>query len=306
MYDLHRLRLLRELKHRGTLAQVANALGYSPSAVSQQLSLLAREVGQPLLEPCGRGVVLTPAAEIVVEHTEAILREMELARAEVAATRSELTGLIRLATFQTAAHTFVPAAISRLHDLHPGVSVGFSHIGAEDALPALRAGDFDLVLSEQYPGLLPHRAPGAETINLLEDPLLLAVPAGWEASGLTDLAHRPWAMEHPGTDPRELADGVCRAAGFVPHIAYQSADVHLHVRLVEQGDAAAFLPALALPDQPSFQVLPAAADPDGTGPGPHRSLLLSRRSGSAVDPAITALAEQLRDAAGRGGAPTGG
>src|SRR5699024_1018676 len=91
MYDLHRLRLLRELKHRGTLAQVANALGYSPSAVSQQLSLLAREVGQPLLEPCGRGVVLTPAAEIVVEHTEAILREMELARAEVAATRSELT-----------------------------------------------------------------------------------------------------------------------------------------------------------------------------------------------------------------------
>src|SRR5699024_2137029 len=275
-----------------------------------------------------------PAAEIVVEHTEAILREMELARAEVAATRSELTGLIRLATFQTAAHTFVPAAISRLHDLHPGVSVGFSHIGAEDALPALRAGDFDLVLSEQYPGLLPHRAPGAETINLLEDPLLLAVPAGWEASGLTDLAHRPWAMEHPGTDPREWADGVCRAGGcvphsacqsepagpdprawaaggcrsarFVPHLAYQAADVHLHVRLVEQGDAAAFLPALALPDQPSFQVLPAAADPDGTGPGPHRSLLLSRRSGSAVDPAITALAEQLRDAAGRGGAPTGG
>src|SRR5699024_10898805 len=218
-----------------------------------------------------------PAAEIVVEHTEAILREMELARAEVAATRSELTGLIRLATFQTAAHTFVPAAISRLHDLHPGVSVGFSHIGAEDALPALRAGDFDLVLSEQYPGLLPHRAPGAETINLLEDPLLLAVPAGWEASGLTDLAHRPWAMEHPGTDPREWADGVCRAAGFVPHIAYQSADVHLHVRLVEQGDAPAFLPALALPDQASFQVLPAAADPHGTGPGPHRSLLPARR-----------------------------
>lgn len=305
MYDLHRLRLLRELKHRGSLARVAAALGYSPSAVSQQLSILAREVGQPLLEPSGRGVVLTPVAEIVVEHTEAILREMELAKAEVASVRSELTGVVRLATFQTAAHTFVPAAISRLQDLHAGVSVAFSHIGAEDALPALRAGDFDLVLSEQYPGRLPHRAPGAETVVLLEDPLHLAVPAGWTASTLQDLEHRPWAMEHPGTDPREWAEDVCRTAGFAPRTAYQSADVHLHVRLVEQGYAAAFLPALALPERPAFSVLSATADTDRTGPAPCRSLLLSRRSGSAVDPVISALAEQLRDAARRAGSPPG-
>lgn len=298
MYDLHRMRLLRELKHRGTLAEVANALNYSPSAVSQQLSLLAREIGEPLLEPSGRGVALTPAAEIVVAHTETILREMELTRAEVAAARSKLSGIIRLATFQTAAHTFVPAAISRMQSSHPSVTVAFSHISAEEALPALHAGDFDLVLTEQYPGRLPHTAAGAEAVVILQDPIHLAVPSDWAAKTVEDLEGRPLAMEHPGSDPREWADSVCRAAGFEPRAAYQSADVHLHVRLVEQGYAAAFLPGLALPEDPAFHVLQPTVNANGATTVPHRSLRLSRRLGSAVDPAITALADELRDTAG--------
>lgn len=293
MYDLHRMRLLRELKHRGTLAEVARALSYSPSAVSQQLSLLAREVGTPLLEPSGRGVVLTPAAEIVVARTEAILREMESARAEVAAARSELRGTVRLATFQTAAHTFVPEAVTRLRAAHPGLAVAFSHISAEEALPALRAGDFDLVLTEQYPGQPARTTPGAEAVVLLDDPLHLAVPSGWEARGLAELADAPWAAEHVGTDPRAWSDGVCRAAGFDPHVAYASADVHLHVRLVEQGYAAALLPGLALPDEPRFRVLPV----EGAS-RTQRTIRMSRRSGSAADPAITALADELTRAAG--------
>ncbi|HEY2262071.1 MAG TPA: LysR family transcriptional regulator, partial [Streptosporangiaceae bacterium] len=73
MLDLHRLRLLRELKHRGTLAAVADALAYTPSAISQQLSVLEAEAGVPLLERAGRRLRLTPAAERLVEHTEAIL-----------------------------------------------------------------------------------------------------------------------------------------------------------------------------------------------------------------------------------------
>lgn len=295
MYDLHRMRLLRELKHRGTLAEVARALSYSPSGVSQQLSLLAREVGEPLLERSGRGVALTPAAEIVVAHTEAILREMESARARIAAARSDLTGTVRLATFQTAAHTFVPAAISRLHAAHSGLTVAFSHISAEEALPALRAGDFDVVLTEQYPGRLPHTTPGAEAVVLLEDTLHLAVPAGWDAGTVADLSDGAWAMEHAGTDPRVWSEGVCRAAGFAPRVAYESADVHLHVRLVEQGYAAAFLPGLAVPAERSFQVLSVVGDEPQVDA--RRTIRLSRRSGSSADPAITALADELRGAA---------
>ncbi|MGH1554350.1 LysR family transcriptional regulator [Streptomyces sp. L7] len=97
MFDLHRLRLLRELKHRGTLAAVAAALSYSPSAVSQQLSQLESEVGVPLLVPVGRRVRLTPQAEILVEHTEAVLKRLEEAEADIATSLTDLTGTLRIA-----------------------------------------------------------------------------------------------------------------------------------------------------------------------------------------------------------------
>src|SRR5919107_1228487 len=102
MYNVRRLRLLRELSHRGTLAAVAEALGHNPSSVSHQLTMLEREVGVRLLEPSGRKVRLTAAALVLVEHTENVLLELERAEAAMAATRTEVTGVIRMATFQTA------------------------------------------------------------------------------------------------------------------------------------------------------------------------------------------------------------
>src|SRR5258708_8943583 len=95
MYDLHRLRLLRELKLRGTLAAVASALSYSPSSVSQQLSQLEIEVGVPLLEPDGRRVKLTPQAEILVAHTEVLLQRLEQAESDIAASLATITGELR-------------------------------------------------------------------------------------------------------------------------------------------------------------------------------------------------------------------
>jgi DNA-binding transcriptional LysR family regulator len=91
VFDLHRLRLLRELEHRGTITAVAAALSYSPSTISQQLSLLETEAGVPLLEPVGRRVRLTPQAEILVRHADIVLRQMEAAEAEIAQSLKELT-----------------------------------------------------------------------------------------------------------------------------------------------------------------------------------------------------------------------
>jgi DNA-binding transcriptional LysR family regulator len=110
--DLHRLRLLRELKHRGTLAAVATALSYSPSTISAQLSQLEREVGVPLLAPAGRRVRLTPEAEILVGHVEAVLERLERAEADIARSRTVLEGDLRIATFQTAAKTLVLPALA--------------------------------------------------------------------------------------------------------------------------------------------------------------------------------------------------
>src|ERR671916_1966154 len=103
MLDLRRLRLLRELSERGTIAAVADALRYTPSAVSQQLAMLEREAGVPLLQRAGRGVRFTDAALVLVEHAEAMLERAALAEADLAAAAGTVMGRGRIAGFQSVA-----------------------------------------------------------------------------------------------------------------------------------------------------------------------------------------------------------
>lgn len=288
MYDLHRLRLLRELSHRGTLAAVAQALGYNPSSISHQLTILEREVGAPLLERAGRRVRLTPAATTLVGHTEQILLELERAEAAIAASRSQIAGTVHIATFQTAARTFVLDAIDRLAEHHPALWVTVTHVNAENAIPALVARDFDLVLAEEYPGVPAPSRPGVEAATIGDDPLTLALPAGSGAADLPALADTDWIMEPEGTLARTWAVDLCRSAGFEPRVSYESADVYLHLALAVRGRAAAFLPRLGL----------AIPETIRTVPTPHaRRITAAIRSGSAVNPALAAVREQILEAA---------
>ena len=133
MLDLHRLRLLRELKHRGTLAAVAEALAYTPSAISQQLSVLETEAGVQLLERAGRRVRLTPAAGRLVEHTEAILERLERARADLDASAASIGGTVRVAAFHTTAHAVIPAALPALAAVRQALATAIRPL-AEDRL----------------------------------------------------------------------------------------------------------------------------------------------------------------------------
>lgn len=286
MYDLHRLRLLRELSHRGTLAAVADALGYSPSSISHQLSLLERETGVPLLEPAGRGVRLTPAAAGLVSRVETIMLELERAEADIAAGRTTVGGVVRIATFQTVAHTLVLDAIDWLAAQHPQLVVTFAHVNADAAIPALIARDYDLVLSESYPGhpMAPH--PGVTAIATFEDPLLLAIPAEWEAHNLADLADAPWVMEHPGTAPRAWSTSQCRDRGFEPVVRYETADLGLHAAIVARGRAAAFLPQLGHQPMPGMRTV---------STGSARRITLAARTGTETSPAIRALGRALTE-----------
>ena len=178
MLDLHRLRLLRELKHRGTLAAVAEALAYTPSAISQQLSVLEAEAGVPLLERAGRRVRLTPAAERLVEHTEAILERLEQARADLDASAASIGGTVRVAAFHTTAHAVIPAALSALAAAHPALRVEVTEREPETSLPGLIAHEFDLALLEEYPGHPQRRRPELDYRQLATDPMRLAQPAG--------------------------------------------------------------------------------------------------------------------------------
>ncbi|TDD69590.1 LysR family transcriptional regulator [Actinomadura rubrisoli] len=293
MLDLHRLRLLRELKHRGTLAAVAAALSYSPSSISQQLSVLEREVGVALLEPVGRRVRLTAQAEILVAHTEAVLERLERAEAELAASLEGITGVLRVAAFQTAALALVPDALSLLREAHPGLRVEVTEREPEIAVPALLARDFDLVVTEEYPVDPNPRPAEIEYEELCGDEVRLALPASLSPPGRTEmalheLAERPWVMEPVGTAARRWAMRLCREAGFEPDVRFESTDLLLHLRLVERGHAVALLPDLVWSGRPpTVTVLPLPEDRRT------RRLFTATRRGGGSHPAIRACREAL-------------
>src|SRR3954452_2619057 len=148
MLDVRRLRLLRELAARRTVTAVAEALSYTPSAVSQQLAALERDAGVQLLERVGRGVQLTDAGRRLVVHADAVIAQLEAAEADLARVSGRVAGRVRLASFQTAAHALVIPALEPLEQRHPDLQCEIVQAEAEDALPGLRLGDVDMVLAE--------------------------------------------------------------------------------------------------------------------------------------------------------------
>ncbi|MCX4817467.1 LysR family transcriptional regulator [Streptomyces sp. NBC_01239] len=297
MYNLRRLEVLRELKYRGTLAAVATALSYSPSAVSQQLTLLESEVGAPLLEREGRGVRLSPQAEILVARTEKALRELERAETEIAASLREVSGTLRVAAFQTAMLALLPAALTWLREHHPRVRVEATQAEPDTSLPGLLTRDFDLVIDETFPGHpRPARASEIEHHPLYEDAMRLATPQPVES--VAELAEHPWVMEPAGTPARAWATAVCHAAGFEPDVTYVSADMLAHARLVEQGHAVAFLPDMLWYDRtPRLSLDTSAAHV--------RTVLATVRAGAGEHPLIRTFLAALGYAVGRLPARTG-
>ena len=176
MLDVRRLRLLRELKIRGTLAEVAEALQYSPSSVSQQLALLEKEAGVELLRKTGRRVQLTPQAEVLVAHTAQLLETLEQAEADLAASLTTVTGTVRIAVFQSAALALMPDALTRMAAGYPEVRIEMIQREPETALHETWARDFDLVIAEQYPGHAAPRYAELDRVRLTTDAIRLAVP----------------------------------------------------------------------------------------------------------------------------------
>lgn len=299
MLDLHRLRLLRELERHGTMAAVAQALSYSPSAVSQQLTLLEREVGVPLLERVGRGVRLTPEARILVRHTGTVLEQLERAETDVAAARRSVAGTLRMATFQSVLVALVPAALSLLAERHPQLSLTVLELEPEPALARLRDGDVDIVLGQRYPDQDDEDPPGLAVQFLARDVLSLALPTtapwGSGSSELAGLARAPWVMDPPTTVPGRWGRRTARAAGFTPDVRFETPDLMLQVHLIATGHAAGFLPALISAHLPPTIRLVAL-------PGhPRRSLFTTTRRATRGHPSVRAVRDALATTLGDAG-----
>jgi DNA-binding transcriptional LysR family regulator len=280
--DVRRLRLLRELKLRGTIAAVASALSYTPSAVSQQLALLEEEARVPLLVKAGRRVQLTPEAELLVEHTVALLERLELMEAEIHSSLTEVRGTVRLAVFQSAALGIIPQALSVIAREHPQLRIEMTQREPESALFETWTREFDLVIAEQYPGHAAPRHPDLDMIPLYADELSLAAPAGSGITTLADAAESAWVMEPRGTASRHWAEQQCRREGIEPDVRFETADLQAHIRLVESGHATAILPGLVWGSRtPTVELLPMPGQP-------RRTVFTSVRESSVSRPSIVA------------------
>ncbi|MFE2283676.1 LysR substrate-binding domain-containing protein [Streptomyces sp. NPDC059443] len=319
MLDVRRLRLLRELARRGTIAAVAEALSFSPSAVSQQLGVLEREAGLALLERTGRRVRLTPAGQNLVRYAEAVLELLERADADLAEARSGLAGALRIGSFPTATRAIVPAALVALGRRHPGLEPMVSETDPAAVAHALRAGDLDVALIHEYDFVPAPEEPGLATESLYREAMYLAAPAavaapegaGLPAPGLPAgevapaavpgavgadqgatlrrHADAPWITATPGTLCHAMTVRACQAAGFAPRIRHQVDEFATVLALVAAGQGVAVVPQLGITGH---------ADPAVvlTRLLMERRTKLAFRSGAAAHPAVAAFGAALRSA----------
>jgi DNA-binding transcriptional LysR family regulator len=294
MYDVRRLRLLRELAARGTVTAVAEALAYTPSAVSQQLAQLERDADVALLERAGRGVRLTEAGRRLAGHADAIMARMEAAEADLAGLSGQASGRLRVACFQTAAGALVLPALATLLERHPSVVPELVDIEAEEALPGLRLGEFDLVVAEEYDHAPRRRDVAFERTELGHDRMLVALPgrhplAARERIGLADLAGETWVTSREDTLFAAMVARACRAVGgFEPLVRHRTNDLRLLFELVATHNAVGLAPALG-----RGWLAPGVALRPLSGPRLERRIFTAVRRGTGAHPAIRALQEAL-------------
>ncbi|MEU6478815.1 LysR family transcriptional regulator [Streptomyces sp. NPDC047017] len=293
-WDLRKLRVLRTLGERGTVTAAAEALHMTPSAVSQQLTNLARQLGVPLLEPQGRRVRLTDAARLVLRHAEAVFEQLERADAELAAHVQGEAGEVRVGAFSTAVPALVVPAVRALRATHPGVTVRVREAEAGEAYELLAAGEVDLALS--LAAHAPSAAdPGFTRVPLLADPLDVALPPGHPLAAadrvrLADLAAEPWIFG--GSGPwSDITRTACEAAGFSPYQGHAAAGWTAILAMVEAGMGVALVPRMAAGRRDGVVMRALTED------RPHRHVVAALRKGAADAPAPRRVLTALRTAA---------
>jgi molybdate transport repressor ModE-like protein len=296
MLDARRLRALREVEARGSIAAAAQALGYTASAVSQSIAAMERYLDLQLLERTSRGVILTPAGTRLVEHADVILAHLDAAEREARALRSRDAEIsLTLATFASGVDLVVRAA-SELARSRPNSELRIVEADPGFSVPELRSGNVDVALTYVNDGL-PAEAPAwMEETPLVTEPVLAVLPAGHPLAGregvrLAELAGERFIAE-PASDHRPFTLVACHGAGFEPEVAGYSSDFGLTTALVARGSGAvALIPRMALRHADGVVAVPLSE------PRLARRVFAATRVGNARVPGVAALLGALRRAA---------
>jgi DNA-binding transcriptional LysR family regulator len=291
--DWRKLRLLHELDRRGTIAATAEAMYLTPSAVSQQLAGLAREVGVPLLERRGRTVVLTGQARVLLAHAESMRELAEQTRAALDAWADGTVGYVRVGSLATGITALVAPAIVGLREHRPGLTIRVSEQEPDEALELLDAGELEIAVTVDYPGAPSRQDARYRRADLIADVMDAVVPAGHPLAGresidLTELAGDVWVGAAASDACAHIVTGICAAAGFSPDVQYYCREWDAVAALVAAGVGVALIPRSAQPLRPhDLAVLPVVGAPAS------RLLFALTRAGTDLDPATRATLEAL-------------
>lgn len=297
--DVRRLNVLRQLHDRGTIAATAEALHLTPSAVSQQLAVLSREVGAPLLRRQGRGVRLTPQAHVLLEHATAVQAQIERARADLAAYDEGRAGSVTVGAFASAITGLVAPALPSLHAERPYLAVSIHEADAPHCFTLLDNSELDVVITVDYPGGPTRRDPRYHRTDLLFDrfdaALHVAHPLAVRPEvHLCELARQRWIIGGGGGPCAEVSLAACAAAGFTPDVGHRVDEWNAALALVDAGAGVTLVPRLAHPRPFSRVCLrPLAGEP------PRRSVYAATRAGAQHDPSIAPLLDALATVADR-------
>jgi len=287
MLDTRRLLVLREVAAHGSVSGAAEALGYTPSAVSQQLAALEREAGRALIERRGRGIALTETTRLLLPHAHDVLAALERADATLARAASELTGTVRLASFPTATRALLPAALAELRVTHPRLRVELIELEPHESLPALALGRVDVAVAHEYDLVGRDAARDLRRAELLSEPLLLAEAGDRAGPGrLADYAARDWIAPPVSTSCGELVRRACRAAGFEPRIVADTGDFSVACSLAAAGVGVALVPRLGA-------YAAAGVSLRELDPPLERRVFVASRAGSEEHPLIRAVVDGI-------------
>jgi DNA-binding transcriptional LysR family regulator len=314
MLDIRRLRMLHEFAARGSIARTADALGYTPSAVSQQLAALEREAGTALLDRTARSAGLTDAGRRLARHAERILAMVEEAEADLSAHAADPSGRVVVTALPSAAVAFAPA-LARSLRAHPKLTLLLRQSSPDEGLQLVRSGEAEVAIADDWTGRMAAGTGPAEGgtdshgngngngvltyYHLLRDPLVLVVERGHAAADprapvdLRALRDEPWLAAPAGEPSREAADRLLAAVGVTPPVPSEFEGLGTVANLVARGLGIAIMPRLAVGAYERRLVvreLPAGLDLA-------RDIYAVARTPSVVRPSVAVIIAALRGAA---------
>ncbi|MFF0816031.1 LysR family transcriptional regulator [Rhodococcus sp. NPDC003318] len=291
MYDIRRLVLLRDLAEHTTMTAVSELHGITTSAVSQQLRILEEEVGAVLTRREGRVLRLTHAGRVLVDHTARVVAALEEAESAVAATGESVTGVLTLATFQTALTRVALPVVARLRREHQDLRVRVVDAMPVNSVPAVRQQEVDLAITYNYSFRARDLPTGLSSEYLFDDPLVLLAPAPLREEirqhGLSAASDVDWIAAADGAPSVASVMFACRQAGFTPRIEHRCGTFTGMAEMVDAGFGVAVVPEMVVSDAHRHLV---------TGPVANgaRQIGVTYRQASLERPAVASAIRALR------------